>query len=120
MERQPIKDLIEKEEIATLLFLAGCFALALIFTPTVGSSNLAPAMEHAGAPWIFGPIQILLLYFPPWLGAIVYPVIIIAGFFSFPWLVERFGVKFSHSVFITLFSSIFILLVVFFIKEFLW
>lgn len=117
MERQPIKDLIEKEVIATLLFLSVGFALALLFAPGVGTSNLAPAVEHAGAPWIFGPIQILLLYLPPWLGALIYPVIIIAGLFGFPWLVERYGVKFGQSVIILLMSSIFVLLIAFFIKE---
>lgn len=120
MERSPIKRLVEKEGIATLLFLVFCIALALMFTPSVGTSNQAPAVGHAVAPWIFGPIQILLLYLPTWLGAIIFPVIIIAGFSAFPWLVSRFGVKFGHSVFKTLFGSILVLLVAFFLKEFLW
>ena len=120
MERSPIKKLVEKEGIATLVFLIFCTALALKFAPGVGSSNLAPAVGHAVAPWIFGPIQILLLYLPSWLGAIFYPVIVIAGLFGLPWLVDRFGVKFGHSVFITLFGSTLVLLVVFFLKEFWW
>lgn len=120
MERLPIKRLIEKEGIATLLFLVFCTALALKFAPGVGSSNLAPAVGHAVAPWIFGPVQILLLYLPAWLGAIFFPVIIIAGLSGLPWLVARFGVRFGHSVFITLLGSILVLLMVFFAKEFWW
>lgn len=118
MERLPIKRLVEKEGIATLLFLAFCTALALKFAPGVGSSNSSPAVGHAAAPWIFGPIQILLLYLPAWFGAIFYPAILIAGIFGLPWLVARFGIKFGHSVFMTLLGSVFVLLLVFFLKEF--
>lgn len=120
MERLPLKRLSEKEEIATLLFLVFCTALALKFTPGVGSSTLAPAVGHAVAPWIFGPIQILLLYLPPWLGAIIFPVILIAGLSGLPWLVARFGVRFGQSVFMMLLGSILLLLIVFFLKEFWW
>lgn len=120
MERSPIKKLVEKEGVAILIFLIFCIALALKFAPSVGSDSHAPAVGHAVAPWIFGPIQILLLYLPTWLGAIIYPVIVVTGLFGLPWLVDRFGIKFGHSVFMTLYGSALVLLMVFFLKEFWW
>ena len=120
MARSSIKYLKEKEGIATLLFLVACLVLALKFTPSVGTSNQAPFASHAVAPWIFGPFQVLLLYFPPWLGALVIPAIIIAGFAMLPWLADYFGTKWGQRIFLTLFGSVIFLLLWFMIKEIWW
>ncbi|SPF31515.1 putative membrane protein [Candidatus Desulfosporosinus infrequens] len=120
MARSPIKHLIEKEGIAALFFLVFCTALALKFPAGVGTSNQAPSVSHAVAPWIFGPFQILLLYLPPWLGALVFPLLLIAGVAGLPWLVDLWGVKSGQRIFVVFFGLIMILLIWFMVKEFWW
>lgn len=120
MARLPIKDLIEKEGIASLLFLVFCTALALIFMASVGTSNQAPSVSHAFAPWIFGPFQILLLYLPPWLGALIFPIIIITGLAGLPWLVGYWGEKWGERIFSVIFSLVIVLLIWFMVKEVWW
>lgn len=118
MARSPIKHLIEKEGIASIFFLVFCTALALKFPADVGTSNQAPSVAHAVAPWIFGPFQILLLYLPPWIGALIFPIIIIAGLSGLPWLVDYLGVKSGQRIFIILFGIVIVLLMWFMVKEF--
>ncbi|MDR3542331.1 MAG: hypothetical protein P4L69_15420 [Desulfosporosinus sp.] len=120
MARSPIKHLIEKEGIAALFFLAFCTALALKFPAGVGTSNQASSVTHAVAPWIFGPFQILLLYLPPWLGALVFPLLLIAGLAGLPWLVDFLGVKSAQRIFGILFGLVMILLIWFMVQEFWW
>lgn len=120
MARSPIKHLIEKEGIASIFFVVFCTALALKFPAGVGTSNQAPSVSHAVAPWIFGPFQILLLYLPPWFGAIIFPIILIAGLSGLPWLVDFLGVKSGQRIFIILFGLVIVLLMWFMVKELWW
>jgi len=120
MARSPIKHLIEKEGLVTIFFLVFCMALALKFTASVGTSNTAPAVSHAVAPWIFGPFQILLLYLPPWIGALVFPMIIIIGLAGLPWLVDYLGEKSGQRIFMTLIATVMVLLIWFMVKEVWW
>jgi len=115
-----IKQLIEKEGIAAILFLAFCLTLALIFPAGVGTSNQAPTVLHAVAPWIFGPFQILLLYLPAWLGALVFPMLIVVGLSGLPWLVEHWGETWGRKIFGLLFSSVIFLLIWFMVQELWW
>ena len=120
MARSPIKSLIEKEGIASILFIVFCTALALMFPAGVGTSNLAPAAAHAVAPWIFGPFQILLLYLPPWLGALIFPLLIIGGLAALPWLAAYLGEKSGQRIFMTLIVLVMALLLWFMVKEVWW
>ncbi|MFZ3102197.1 MAG: hypothetical protein WA131_03970 [Desulfitobacteriaceae bacterium] len=120
MARLPIKHLIEKEGIASIFFLVFCTALALKFPTGVGTSNQAPAVSYVVAPWIFGPFQILLLYLPPWLGAIVFPIILIIGLSGLPWFVDFWGVKLGQRIFIIFFGIVLVLLMWFMVKELWW
>ena len=120
MARSPIQHLIEKEGIVAIFFIVICTLLALVFTASVGTSNLAPAVSHAVAPWIFGPFQILLLYLPAWLGALVFPIIIIGGLAGFPWLVDYLGAKWGHRIFMSLMVTVMVLLICFMVKEVWW
>ena len=120
MARSPIKNLIEKEGIATIFFLAFCLAFALKFPASVGTSNQAPSVSHAVAPWIFGPFQILLLYLPPSVGALLIPILIVVGISGLPWLANVLGVKWGQRIFITLFGIVCVLLLWFIVKEFWW
>lgn len=120
MARSPLKHLIEKEGIASIFFLVFCMALALKFPAGVGTSNQAPAVKHAVAPWIFGPFQVLLLYLPPWLGALVFPMIFIAGLVGLPWLVDFWGVKLGQRIFMILCGMVIVLLIWFMVKEIWW
>lgn len=120
MASSPIQKLKEKEGIASLFFLVFCTALALKFSPGVGTSDLAPAVTHAVAPWIFGPFQILLLHLSPWIGALMVPIIIVTGLAGLPWLVDYLGVKWGRGIFTTLFSFVVFLLLWFMVKEVWW
>ena len=120
MARSPIKQLMEKEGIASIFFLVFCMALALKFPAGVGTSNQAPAVAHAVAPWIFGPFQVLLLYFPSWLGAIIFPIIIVAGLAGLPWIVDFCGVKWGQRIFLILCGTVMVLIMWFILKELWW
>ena len=120
MARLPIRHLMEKEGIASLFFLAFGVGLALKFPASVGSSNQAPSVSHAVAPWIFGPFQILLLYFPPQVGALLIPILIIAGISGLPWLSEVLGVKWGRGIFIALYGFVCVLLIWFIVIELWW
>lgn len=120
MGRLPIKHLIEKEGIAALFFVVFCTALALKFPAGVGTSNQAPSVGHALAPWIFGPFQVLLLYLPAWLGALVFPIVMIAGLAILPWLAEHWGAKWGRIIFILLFGLVIVLLIWFMVQELWW
>ncbi|KUO71235.1 MAG: hypothetical protein APF81_24375 [Desulfosporosinus sp. BRH_c37] len=120
MARTSIKHLIEKEGIASILFLVFCTALALTFTASVGTSNQAPSASHAVAPWIFGPIQILLLYIPPLIGALFFPIIIIAGLAGLPWLVNYLGERSGERIFSVFFCLVIVLLFWFMVQEVWW
>ena len=120
MARSPIKYLIEKEGLASIFFIVFCVALALTFTASVGTSNQAPSVSHAVAPWIFGPFQILLLYFTPWIGALVFPIIIIAGLAGLPWLTHYLGEKSGERIFSLFFCLVIVLLIWFMVKEVWW
>lgn len=117
MSRLPIKNLKEKEGITAIFFLVFCTALALKLPVGVGTSNLAPPVGHAAAPWIFGPFQILLLYFPPWLGAIVFPLVLVAGLTSLPWLAQYRDGKAGRCMASILLSMVIVLLIWFMLKE---
>ncbi|MDP4128510.1 MAG: hypothetical protein Q8912_16465 [Bacillota bacterium] len=120
MARSPINHLKENEGVAALVFLIICTALAISFTPSVGTSNLAPAVPHAVAPWIFGPFQVLLLYFPPWFGVLVVPVLIITGLAGVPWFAHYLGDKWGKGIFISIFGFVIILLLWYTVKELWW
>jgi hypothetical protein len=120
MARSQIKHLIEKEGIASIFFVVFCIALALKFTASVGTSNQAPSVSHAVAPWIFGPFQILLLYLPPWIGALIFPSIILAGLAGLPWLVDYWGEKTGVRIFSIFFCLVIVLLIWFMVKEVWW
>lgn len=120
MARSPIKHLIEKEGIVSILFVVFCIALALQFTASVGTSNQAPSVSHAVAPWIFGPFQILLLYLPPWIGALIFPTLIIAGLAGLPWLVGYLGEKTGERIFSISFCLVIVLLIWFVVQEIWW
>lgn len=120
MARSPIQKLKEKEGIASLFFLVVCTALALKFPAQVGTSNQAPAVTHAVAPWIFGPFQILLFYLPPWIGVLIVPILIVAGLAALPWLVDYLGVKWGQGIFTIIFSLVVFLLLWFMVKEAWW
>lgn len=120
MARSPIKHLIEKEGLAAIFFVVFCMVLALKFTASVGTSNQAPSASHAVAPWIFGPFQILLLYLPPWLGALVIPSTILVGLAGLPWLVNFWGEKSGERIFSLFFSLVLVLLIWFMVKEVWW
>jgi len=120
MARSPIKHLIEKEGIVAIFFMVFCIALAIKFTASVGTSNLAPSASHAVAPWIFGPFQMLLLYLPPWLGALVFPIIMIGVLAGLPWLVDYLGEKLGRRIFVTLIVTVVALLIWFMVQEVWW
>lgn len=117
MKRLPIQSLAEKEKLATLIYLAFSLFLAIKAVPGVGTSNQAPPIGQAAAPWIFGPVQVLLFYFSPWISAILFPVIILSAFISLPWINKRYGDKVTRGVIMVISGTLLILLIWFMVKE---
>ncbi|MDQ7095886.1 hypothetical protein REC12_20025 [Desulfosporosinus sp. PR] len=120
MAHSPLNNLKENEGIAALVFLIFCTALALKFTPNVGTSNLAPAVSRAAAPWIFGPFQVLLLYLPPRLGVIAIPTLIVAGLAGLPWFAKHLGDAWGKGIFSVLWGFVLILLLWYAATELWW
>lgn len=120
MARLPLKYLIEREGIASLFFLIFCTALALKLPAGVGTSTQAPSVSHAVAPWIFGPFQVLLLYLPPWFGALAFPIIFIIVLAGLPWLAVLWSVKSVQRIFMILSGTVIVLLLWFMVKELWW
>jgi hypothetical protein len=120
LARVPIKRLGEKEGIAAILFLAFCLALALGLPAGVGTGSQAPAVARAVAPWIFGPFQVLLLYLPPGIGALLIPALIMGGIAGLPWLVRVSGEQWGRRIFLALISLVVVLLIWFAAQEYGW
>jgi hypothetical protein len=118
--RAHINALVEKEGIAAILFIVVCLGLALIFPADVGTSNQAPAVSHAVAPWIFGPFQLLLLHLPTWLGALLFPILLVAGLAGLPWIVKYRGERWGLRLFGLLYSSVIFLVIYSWVKETWW
>ncbi|MEA4900899.1 hypothetical protein [Desulfitobacterium sp.] len=117
MKRLPIRILIEKEELAILLYMALSLLLALAIGPEVGTSGQAPLVGQAAAPWIFGPVQFLLFYFSPWISAIFFPVIFILTLAFLPWINAFIGDRMTRVLIAILSGTILILLIGFMFKE---
>ncbi|CAA7600433.1 Cytochrome b/b6-like domain protein [Acididesulfobacillus acetoxydans] len=83
----------EREMLAGLVFLAALILVSALFPAAVGTGPQAPLLRHAAAPWIFGPIQVLLLYVPPLVGAWLIPGVFAAFLFLFPWLSKGRGAR---------------------------
>lgn len=102
MARVSGRELRFKELTAILIFLTLGLIIAVARPPGVGTGPQAPLLTHAAAPWIFGPIQVLLLHFPVWVGAFLFPALVLAILVSFPWLVKLTGDKAGRAVFVLL------------------
>lgn len=117
MKRLPIRMLIEKEQLATLLYLALSLFLAIKIAPGVGTGGQAPLLGQSSAPWIFGPVQFLLFYFPPWIAAILFPLILILTLVFLPWINKCLGDRITRALIAVFSGTIFLLLVGFMLKE---
>lgn len=117
MKRLPIRLLIEREQLATLLYIALSLFLSLKIAPGMGTSGQAPLLGQAAAPWIFGPVQFLLFYFPTWISAILFPMILILSLVFLPWINTYLGDRMTRVFFAVLSGTIFLLLVGFMLKE---
>lgn len=84
--RVPIQSLMTLEKIATLGFLLFCLILALLSPAPIERGPEAPPLEHTAAPWIFWPIQTLLLVLPAWLAGLVIPILVVLTLMGLPWL----------------------------------
>lgn len=84
--RVPIQSLMSLEKIASLGFILFCLTLALLSPAPIDRSPEAPPLEHTVAPWIFWPIQTLLLVLPAWLAGLFIPIVIVLILVSLPWL----------------------------------
>lgn len=117
MNRSPLRALIEKEGIASLLYLAFSLFLAIKVVPGVGTSGQVPLVGQAAAPWIFGPVQVLLFYFPPWIAAILFPILILSPLVFLPWISGYLGEKAGRTLFAVIGVTLLVLLLGFMLKE---
>lgn len=117
MKRLPIQMLIEKEWLATLVYLALSLFLAIEIAPGVGTNAQTPLLGQAAAPWVFGPIQFLLFYFPTWIATILFPLILILALAFLPWINRLIGDRMTRVLMTFLSGTILILLIGFMLKE---
>lgn len=78
--------LAELELAAIFIALSIFLLLAVLFPAPVGTSDQAQLLSHAAAPWIFGPIQVMLLYLPPIYAALLIPLLLLIFLVALPWL----------------------------------
>lgn len=79
--------LIRAEFLVSLAALALVCLWALLLDPPLGAAadpSLTPAVTRA--PWFLVGVQELLQYFAPWLGAVVLPLLLVAGLIMVPFL----------------------------------
>ena len=118
MELNSGKMLRRKEIIAAILVLT-LASLGAIFLPAaVGTSPQAGPLSHAVAPWLFGPVQILLLWLPPWLGAVLLPLTALMILLALPWLAKLWGELAATVIFSAMIAGVGLLLIWFLISEY--
>lgn len=81
------------ELLCALLVIAAFTVLSvLVNAPLEGPANPAETPNPAKAPWYFVGLQELLVYFDPWIGGVMIPLLIILGLLAVPYLdVNRDG-----------------------------
>lgn len=78
------------ELIAILAVTAFFFIVSIIYNaPLEEVANPFETPNPAKAPWYFVGLQELLVYFDPWLGGIVVPLLIVIGLMAIPYLDRR-------------------------------
>ncbi|KLU60798.1 hypothetical protein CEB3_c27710 [Peptococcaceae bacterium CEB3] len=100
----------EREMLAGLVFLTALVLVSALFPAAVGTGPQAPLLRHAAAPWIFGPIQVLLLYVPPLVGAWLIPGVFLIFLFLFPWLSRGRGARPAFYFFVFFAGAVLVLL----------
>ncbi|MDA8442158.1 MAG: hypothetical protein M0Z55_07260 [Peptococcaceae bacterium] len=120
MDKVPGRKLWSKEGLVVIFSLAIGILLSLLLQAPVGTSPQAPLLAHAVAPWIFGPVQIALLYLPPWLGAVLLPLAALACLTALPWLGKLGGRRLALGSFAAVGIIIGVLLLWFMGREYWW
>ncbi|HZW82110.1 MAG TPA: hypothetical protein VFF14_01635 [Candidatus Deferrimicrobium sp.] len=120
MERVSSKNLFIKEVIATLIFLTCIILLSLLWQAGVGANPNTQLVEKVAAPWIFGPVQVLLIYLPAWIAGLIIPGMIILTLSCLPWVSKLLGEKVARLAFTFVIISILFLLLWFSGLEYWW
>ncbi|MDP6523558.1 MAG: hypothetical protein QGH15_04985 [Kiritimatiellia bacterium] len=80
-------DLVYIELIAGILCMAALIFWSIALeAPLEEPANPTLSPNPAKAPWYFLGLQEMLVYFDPWLAGVVFPVIIIVGLMSLPYI----------------------------------
>lgn len=97
-ERVWLETLIEREYIAAFIVLGILMGLTVLKVVPVGTAVGAPASEQVKAPWVFGGIQQLLLFWPPWLAGLVLPLCSFLIFLTFPKWIKAIGERKARGI----------------------
>ena len=79
--------LVSREFLAALLVTVVLFAWSILMNaPLEGEANLNVTPNPSKAPWYFGGLQELLVYFDPWIAGVIIPTAIIIGLMAIPYV----------------------------------
>ena len=100
--RVPLEELIGREYAAAFIVLGLLFALATWRVVPVGTAADAAARDYVRAPWIFGGIQQLLYFLPPWVAGLAFPLATFLCFLTLPKWSRKSGIKSAGWILLTL------------------
>lgn len=95
----PFETLAPREYVAVFLALAVLFFVSS-FTLPLGTPPSAAPLQRAGAPWIFGGIQWLLVRLPVAVAGILVPALSLLFLLTLPWWGRRVGARLTRWVFL--------------------
>ena len=98
----PLEELTGREYAAAFIILGLLFALVTLRVVPVGTAPGAIVPDHVRAPWIFGGIQQLLFFLPPWVAGLAFPLATFLCFLTFPKWSRKSGIKSARWILLTL------------------
>jgi quinol-cytochrome oxidoreductase complex cytochrome b subunit len=114
-QKVPLAELASREWVAGLVAGNIILALSLWLPPALGYSPDAPASGAAYAPWVFGPVQVLLRWMSPLLGGVLAPVLAVLSLLSLPYLARKQAWRLATFLFWAFYLSTIVLTVYFLI-----
>lgn len=113
-EKVPLAELASREWVAGLIAGNLILALALWLPPAFGYPPGALVPGGTYAPWVFGPIQVLLRWMSPLLGGVFVPVAGLLLLLGLPFLARKWARRLVAFLFWSFYAAVIVLTVYFF------